>query len=54
MGDAGDIAGGRAGEQNAVHELNLELRDRFPVSQTPISIRPAGAVGAFRANIGMI
>lgn len=52
--DGGDSAGGEADAARAVHELNLELRDRFPQSQTPITIRPAGAVGAFRANIGMI
>lgn len=52
--DGGDSGGGEADIARAVHELNLELRDKFPQSQTPITIRPAGAVGAFRANIGMI
>ena len=52
--DGGNSAGGETDVARAVHEMNLELRDKFPQEQTPISIRPAGAVGAFRANIGMI
>lgn len=52
--DGGDSAGGEGDMARAVHELNLELRNRFPQEQTPISIRPAGAVGAFRARIGML
>jgi hypothetical protein len=52
--DGGDSAGGETDVARAVHEMNLELRDKFPQEQTPISIRPAGAVGAFRARIGMI
>jgi hypothetical protein len=52
--DAGDSAGGEGDIARAIHELNLELRNRFPVEHSPISIRPAGAVGAYRARIGMI
>lgn len=52
--DGGDSAGGETDVSRAVHEMNLELRDKFPQEQTPISIRPAGAVGAYRARLGMI
>jgi hypothetical protein len=52
--DGGDSAGGEVDVSRAVHESNLMLRDKFPVEQTVISIRPAGAVGAYRARIGMI
>lgn len=52
--DGGDSGGGEADIARAVHDMNLELRDKFPQQQTPISIRPAGAVGARRAGIGMI
>ena len=52
--DSGDSQGGEGDVARAVHELNLELRNRFPISQTPISIRPSGAIGAFRARLGMI
>ena len=51
--DAGDSQGGEVDKAIAIKEMNLELRDRFPVQQTPISIVPAGAVGAFRNRIGM-
>jgi hypothetical protein len=52
--DGGDSAGGEIDVSRAVHEMNLELRDKFPQEQTPISIRPAGAIGAFRSRLGMI
>ena len=52
--DGGDSGGGETDTARAVHEMNLELRDKFPQEQTPISIRPAGAVGAYRARLGMI
>jgi hypothetical protein len=52
--DGGDSEGGETDVSRAVHEMNLELRDKFPQEQTPITIRPSGAVGAFRAGIGMI
>lgn len=52
--DQGDSGGGETDIARAVHELNLELRNRFPQEQTPIVLRPAGSVGAYRANIGMI
>jgi hypothetical protein len=52
--DGGDSGGGETDIARAVHEMNLELRDKFPQEQTPISIRPAGAIGAYRARIGMI
>jgi hypothetical protein len=52
--DGGNSEGGETDVARAVHEMNLELRDKFPEEQTPIVIRPAGAVGAYRARIGMI
>lgn len=52
--DGGDSGGGETDVARAVHEMNLELRDKFPQEQTPISIRPAGAIGTRRANLGMI
>ncbi len=52
--DGGDSAGGELDVRRAVLEMNLELRNKFPESQSPISIRPAGAVGAYRARLGMI
>jgi hypothetical protein len=41
-------------EAAAVRELNLELRNRFPVEQTPITINPFGTAIPARHAIGRI
>jgi hypothetical protein len=38
----------------AVHELNLQLRDKFPIEQTTISINPFGVALPNRHSIGTI
>lgn len=52
--DGGGSQDAEGDVSRAVHEMNLELRNKFPNNQTPISLRPAGSVGARRARIGMI
>lgn len=54
-GDSGNIKKKAAFEADAIHDLNLELRDKFPLDQTPISYNPFGtAIPAGRAMIGRI
>jgi hypothetical protein len=38
----------------AVHELNLELRNKFPLDQTPVKINPFGTATPRRHGIGRI
>lgn len=38
----------------AVHELNLELRDKFPLDQTSVSINPFGTALPSRHRIGRV
>ena len=38
----------------AVHELNLDLYDKYPLQQTPISVNAFGTALPRRAGIGTI
>jgi hypothetical protein len=54
-GESGKIAKSNGFEASAIHDLNLQLRDKFPLDQTPISYNPFGsAIPAGRAMIGRI
>jgi hypothetical protein len=54
-GESGKVGKSAAFEASAIHDLNLQLRDKFPLDQTPISYNPFGtAIPAGRAMIGRI
>lgn len=54
-GESGNVGKSGALEASAIHDLNLQLRDKYPLDQTPISINPFGtAMPAGRAMIGRI
>lgn len=52
--DAGDSAGSAAFEAKAIHELNLQLRDKIPLDQVPVSINSFGTAVPARQRIGRI
>ena len=54
QGEAGNSDEKRGLEADAIRDLNLELRDKFPVEQTPISINPFGTALPVRHSIGRI
>jgi len=52
--NATNVSTSQALELDAVRELNLELRNRFPLNQTPVSINPFGTAIPARHGIGRI
>lgn len=52
--EAGDIKNSAAYEMSAIHELNSQLRDRFPDEQVSFAIRAFGTSEPSRAGIGRI
>lgn len=54
MATAGKIAEMRALEMDAVREMNLELRDKFPVEQTAVEMMPFGTALPYRRGIGRV
>lgn len=54
MGDAYSMEQREAAILLAVRALNLELNNRFPLNQTPVSINPFGSARPSRAGIGQI
>ncbi len=52
--DAYDSGGAETLMARAVHELNLQLRNKFPIEQTTISINPFGTAVPARHSIGRI
>lgn len=48
----GNIGKAQAYEADAVHELNLEMRNRFPNSQVPAQVQCFGTARLERQNIG--
>lgn len=52
--DSQDDAGAERKMLRAVHELNLELRDKFPLEQTTISINPFGTALPVRHGLGRV
>lgn len=52
--EAGDEAGANRYEADAIHELNLELRDRFPLDQIPININAFGSALPAYHGVGRI
>jgi hypothetical protein len=54
LGDSYD-GGSRNGMMaQAVRELNLDLRDKFPIDQTPVRFRPFGTADLRRDAIGQL
>jgi hypothetical protein len=53
LSDAYDSAGAEGMMARAVHELNLDLRDKLPIDQTPVRFEPYGTAWLERINIGM-
>jgi len=52
--DAGNIDESKALEASAIRELNLEVRNKFPLDQIPINIVPGAAIGVNRVGVGRI
>ena len=52
--DAGDAAGSTAFEGKAIHELNLQLRDKIPTDQIPVTVESFGTAVPARRGIGRI
>lgn len=52
LGDAYDPAQKRAMEAEAVRELNLELRRRYPIDQIPVLLSPFGTALPGRHGVG--
>ncbi len=46
--------GAVAFETTAIHDLNLELHDKFPLDQIPIELAPFGRTSLRRYGIGMV
>jgi hypothetical protein len=51
--DAYDHVGAEAAMARAVRDLNYQLRDRFPLEQTTVSLRPFGTATLNKLNLGM-
>lgn len=54
MSDAYDSAGAEGMMARAVHELNLDLRDKLPIDQTPVRFQPYGTASLESVAIGMM
>ncbi len=54
MSDAYDSQGAEGMMARAVHELNLDLRDKLPIDSTPVRFSPYGTASLNRASIGMM
>ncbi len=52
--DAGDSAAASEYEAKAIHELNLQLRDKIPLDQVPVSVMSFGTAVPARHGIGRI
>lgn len=52
--NAGHLEEANSLEASSIHDLNLELRDKFPMEQTPISVNPFGTALPVRHSIGRI
>ena len=54
LADSGDKTGATAYELSAIHELNLELENRFPKTQTPVEFNCFGSASPSHHGIGRI
>lgn len=54
LGDAYDPNGRDRIMANAVRELNLELRTKFPIDQTPVHFKPFGTADLRKSAIGQL
>lgn len=52
--DAGDAEGANAYEVKAIHELNLQLRDKIPLDQVPVTVESFGTAIPARHGVGRI
>lgn len=52
--DAGDAAGSTAFEGKAIHELNLQLRDKIPLDQVPVCVEAFGTALPWKRGVGRI
>ena len=52
--EAGQIQAATALEVSAIHDLNLQLRDKFPNTQTPVNVMPYGTARLERQRIGTL
>jgi hypothetical protein len=52
--ESGDIKSATAYEMSAIHELNSQMRDRFPDEQVSFNIRAFGTAEPRRAGIGRV
>lgn len=54
ISDTGDKDGALKYELSGIHELNLEVSDKFPKQQTPVDINPFGTALPWRHGVGRI
>jgi len=54
LSDAYDSQGAETMMARAVHELNLDLRDKLPIDQTPVRFQPYGTASLESVSIGMM
>lgn len=52
--DAYDHAGAEAAMARAVHTLNLDLRDKLPIDQTPVRVHYQGTAHLSRKRVGRV
>lgn len=52
--EAGQVQVAAALEGDAIHDLNLQLRDKFPNTQTPANVMPYGTARLERQRIGTL
>jgi len=53
LGDSYDSQGSEGMMARAVHELNLDLRNKLPIDQTPVRFAPYGTARLERRRVGM-
>ena len=54
LGDAYDFDGKAKAMTHAIHQLNLQLRNKFPIDQTPARVRVFGTADLRRQGIGQL
>jgi hypothetical protein len=54
LADAYDSQGAETMMARAVHELNLDLRNKLPIDQIPVRFSPQGTASLRRLKIGSI
>lgn len=54
LNDAYDSQGSETMMARAIHEMNLDLRDKLPIDQIPVNFSPQGTAHLSRRKIGLI